>query len=655
MSDLRDMLGLAKGGFSQGGQSKRGGNATSKAKLGSRATSKISTAPTYTYRGKKGGLENSVQGRVLPSAAAKVTWLWKPFQISARGDKSNLSHWTASHTPTAADYQFSRFNEKCAVVVPTEEETSEVPESAEWKGEDTKLLLELCQKYDLRWPLIHDRWAGSTDRSEEELKTRYFDTAQAILKYRFDRFEPGRRGAIDSVPLTTSDKTTIEVPQPKGENARNLLDLKWDGQKERERVAAAAAALSQTKHDEVESKRLRELSKKLDIQIRKLKREHVNPSGNSATSASSKGLRPPMPALPRPTVGPAAIFSTDDRNTYLRSWRLANVGAGQYFGPRIVSKMSKVLGELSVPAHPLPTQRVCDAYDQLRQDILNLIEAQKELKSSTTVPRKTVSRKIPPEEKIKIAELNKPSSSSLLDGQQSAGATDPIASTSFSNESIPNKKRGKKRKLEQRALEEERVVQQLKKQLEGKVSAESLDWLPRTATAQKYIKNQALSETGDVLSLQAIDKLVKGDKTVQQRTTEIKRAIKDRLILSERSKLGEKWVEYSINATVPGGSTFGLGAEFSPMVHPTGILIKKFVKIPGGEKGALEVTGKVAVGDVIVSINGAKVAAGNIHTAMMTLSMIAQYGRSLEGENGLLRERPELPEMYDLYDISDKF
>jgi|UPI000490FB13 hypothetical protein len=310
---------------------------------------------------------------------------------------------------------------------------------------------------------------------------------------------------------------------------------------------------------------------------------------------------------------------------------------------------------------------------------------------------------------------------------------------------MQNKKRGKKRKLEQRALEEERVVQQLKKQLEGKVSAESLDWLPRTATAQKYIKNQALSETGDVLSLQAIDKLVKGDKTVQQRTTEIKRAIKDRLILSERSKLGEKWVEYSINATVPGGSTFGLGAEFSPMVHPTGILIKKFVKIPGGEKGALEVTGKVAVGDVIVSINGAKVAAGNIHTAMMTLSMIAQvalfskmdqklklvlsrferaspndvataircalepsrlaqlessplivafaratqplagkeleywllnrssvvseifapydrrqelenifqkYGRSLEGENGLLRERPELPEMYDLYDIS---
>ena len=189
---------------------------------------------------------------------------------------------------------------------------------------------------------------------------------------------------------------------------------------------------------------------------------------------------------------------------------------------------------------------------------------------------------------------------------------------------MQNKKRGKKRKLEQRALEEERVVQQLKKQLEGKVSAESLDWLPRTATAQKYIKNQALSETGDVLSLQAIDKLVKGDKTVQQRTTEIKRAIKDRLILSERSKLGEKWVEYSINATVPGGSTFGLGAEFSPMVHPTGILIKKFVKIPGGEKGALEVTGKVAVGDVIVSINGAKVAAGNIHTAMMTLSMIAQ-------------------------------
>ena len=255
------------------------------------------------------------------------------------------------------------------MVVPTEEEHPRYPKVAEWEGGGHQTVTRAVPEIRLRWPLIHDRWAGSTDRSEEELKTSTFDTAQAILKYRFDRFEPGRRGAIDSVPLTTSDKTTIEVPQPKGENARNLLDLKWDGQKERERVAAAAAALSQTKHDEVESKRLRELSKKLDIQIRKLKREHVNPSGNSATSASSKGLRPPMPALPRPTVGPAAIFSTDDRNTYLRSWRLANVGAGQYFGPRIVSKMSKVLGELSVPAHPLPTQRVCDAYDQLRPKI----------------------------------------------------------------------------------------------------------------------------------------------------------------------------------------------------------------------------------------------------------------------------------------------
>ena len=102
---------------------------------------------------------------------------------------------------------------------------------------------------------------------------------------------------------------------------------------------------------EKESKRLRELIKKLDLQIRKLKREHVKPAESAFGNASAKGLRPPVPVLPKPSLGPASNSSTEKRNTYLRSWRLANVGAGKYFGARIASKMSKVISEFPEILH----------------------------------------------------------------------------------------------------------------------------------------------------------------------------------------------------------------------------------------------------------------------------------------------------------------
>ena len=44
--------------------------------------------------------------------------------------------------------------------------------------------------------------------------------------------------------------------------------------------------------------------------------------------------------------------------------------------------------ELNVPSRPVPTQRVCDAYDQLRQSVLTLLGAQKQLRKVNGKPRK---------------------------------------------------------------------------------------------------------------------------------------------------------------------------------------------------------------------------------------------------------------------------
>ena len=52
---------------------------------------------------------------------------------------------------------------------------------------------------------------GEKIRTEEALKTRYFEVAKTILAY---RFEPGRRAPTkDTAPLPTDD--SIRIKQPK--------------------------------------------------------------------------------------------------------------------------------------------------------------------------------------------------------------------------------------------------------------------------------------------------------------------------------------------------------------------------------------------------------------------------------------------------------
>lgn len=54
-----------------------------------------------------------------------------------------------------------------------------LPDSENWTPEETRELWRLCERLDLRWPVIHDRFSGS--RSVEELKERYFQVAKRFV------------------------------------------------------------------------------------------------------------------------------------------------------------------------------------------------------------------------------------------------------------------------------------------------------------------------------------------------------------------------------------------------------------------------------------------------------------------------------------------
>lgn len=60
-------------------------------------------------------------------------------------------------------------------------------QDAGWSKLETDHLVQLCMKYDLRWPVIKDRYLCTPDRPVQDLQQRFYDIAnrlQATLAWR---------------------------------------------------------------------------------------------------------------------------------------------------------------------------------------------------------------------------------------------------------------------------------------------------------------------------------------------------------------------------------------------------------------------------------------------------------------------------------------
>lgn len=67
----------------------------------------------------------------------------------------------------------------------TDEEYAEYFSKGHWSKSDTDNLFDLCQRFDLRWSVIHDRWPSHlSPKSMEELKARYYEITNQLKKVR---------------------------------------------------------------------------------------------------------------------------------------------------------------------------------------------------------------------------------------------------------------------------------------------------------------------------------------------------------------------------------------------------------------------------------------------------------------------------------------
>lgn len=96
-----------------------------------------------------------------PQWQAKLTpWVWTPFQNQARDDGLVLNHWVRGGELTQNDqYPFAALNTQISFPSMAQDDYDALKlDTPGWTLDETKYLMDLCSEWDLRWPVIYDRW-----------------------------------------------------------------------------------------------------------------------------------------------------------------------------------------------------------------------------------------------------------------------------------------------------------------------------------------------------------------------------------------------------------------------------------------------------------------------------------------------------------------
>ncbi|TKR93978.1 hypothetical protein L596_008336 [Steinernema carpocapsae] len=103
-------------------------------------------------------------------------WMFTQFENEARQDGLKLSHWTRVDKLDEKPYIFAKYNKAIKVPEYTNAEYEKNLASVTWTKEETDHLFEISRRFDLRWPVVTDRWDRQRFRvrTMEDLKDRYY-------------------------------------------------------------------------------------------------------------------------------------------------------------------------------------------------------------------------------------------------------------------------------------------------------------------------------------------------------------------------------------------------------------------------------------------------------------------------------------------------
>ncbi|KAJ6814674.1 putative SWR1-complex protein 4 [Iris pallida] len=314
--------------------------------------------------------------RPTPNAEKeKITWQWLSFTSSARSDNLHLYHWVrvVNGVPPTGDYSFAKYNKSVDVPKYTDEEYEKHMTDPTWTKEETDQLFDLCERFDLRFIVIADRFPSF--RSMEELKSRYYAVSRALLLARAPSYSD-----VSGHPLVKeSYNLGHEI-----ERKRALSALFSHSKQQERRDAEILAESKRIMESRMASKSIEDVELPINasgaesIDKTSIPAESVSPSSNNQPPSSSTA--PLAPTIESPST-PASFHML---RVYLRSHALDQMvqPMNTTAGNRTSKRVDQTLQDLGVHLKPkVPTKAVCGEHLELRKEIITLLNLQKQLQN----------------------------------------------------------------------------------------------------------------------------------------------------------------------------------------------------------------------------------------------------------------------------------
>ncbi|XP_065834656.1 DNA methyltransferase 1-associated protein 1-like [Oscarella lobularis] len=302
-------------------------------------------------------------------------WKWMPFKNPARKDSAVLYHWRRV-ADEGKSYPFANFNKTVDVPTYSDEEYlkhlhEEYPST--WSKDETDHLFDLCRRFDLKFTIVHDRYDSKkfNPRTIESLKERYYSVCNKLAKIRsvrgnhlvvpavchFDaQHETDRKAQLERLYSRTQEQVQEEetllgelkkIEQRKREREKKQQDL--------QKIIAAA---------ENSEKQLHKTPKKV---LHKKKVATPFLMGSSLTSIPEGA---PLP-IGEPGSSSASKALDKSGGVFVRSSKLKIPSS---VGQRKLKVIETLLDDFGINLTPMPTEQVCTEFNEVRNDILLLLD-----------------------------------------------------------------------------------------------------------------------------------------------------------------------------------------------------------------------------------------------------------------------------------------
>jgi DNA methyltransferase 1-associated protein 1 len=339
-----------------------------------------------------------VGSKWITSSKRARPWTWAPFASSARTDGAMFRHWVRANVEYT-DYPYAKFDIHLDPVSYTDDEYQQYLTSDLWTKSETDKLMELVRTYELRWPVVYDRWydcyltSSSTSakpaRNIEDLQHRYYGVAATLAQVRIAQEAASEVSAAAaaavaaaasaaSVPPSSSDPAAAGSSGPsaaaalqekteamllEAAAARSLATSAsqnqpliphigtgtsnkiFDYAHERERRTQIDRMWNRSKEEEAEEMELRKELRQIEAQLRKLKKSggHILAAASATGSSGANG------------AGRLAASAASSRNPS-RSATPVTLGVGGA-GSTAIAENSQVLDQSFASTAPVPMPR----------------------------------------------------------------------------------------------------------------------------------------------------------------------------------------------------------------------------------------------------------------------------------------------------------